>query len=354
MASPLERVGTRAGYGARQVPRLAWYVAHGYLVGRVRRLAERVMPAGEAPPRPTAPTPDRDRLWGDLGRLFLRDLANVEAGLYPMPREETGSLPEFVARSRDFFLDLPQVFMRRRSKAHQEVLTEEFRGRFPRYYLQNFHYQSGGYLSEDSARLYDIQVEVLFNGTANAMRRQALVPIAAHLRGRDQRRMRMVDVACGTGRFLRSAADAFPGLGLLGVDLSLPYLAEARRHLTDRGRVRLSLAKAEALPLADASCDVVSSVFLFHELPPKIRRQAASEFARVLRPGGLMVFMDSLQRGDADDYDGLLELFPVGYHEPYFDSYTRENLDDIFGAAGLDPVSSDIAFVSKVAAYRRR
>ena len=46
---------------------------------------------------------------------------------------------------------------------------------FPDYYLRNFHYQTGGYLSERSAKLYDQQVEVLFIGSADAMRRQALV-----------------------------------------------------------------------------------------------------------------------------------------------------------------------------------
>jgi len=38
----------------------------------------------------------------------------------------------------------------------------------------SFHFQSGGYMTNDSAQRYETQVEVLFNGTANATRRQAL------------------------------------------------------------------------------------------------------------------------------------------------------------------------------------
>jgi hypothetical protein len=49
-------------------------------------------------------------------------------------------------------------------------LTDETRRKRPRYYLQNFHYQSGGWMTDDSAERYDTQVEVLFNGTANATR----------------------------------------------------------------------------------------------------------------------------------------------------------------------------------------
>lgn len=352
MASAIERLGLRANYGLRQAPRIAWYLTHGYAMGQLRQLAEAQDPDAARPRKASRPTPDRDRLWRDLAGLFARDLANVEAGIYPMPSDHDGSLPDRIDRSRAFFLDLPEIFKRRKSEAHQEVFNDDFRSKFPRYYLQNFHYQSGGYLTEGSAKLYDLQVEVLFNGTANAMRRQALVPIHDALKGRDQRKVALADVACGTGRFLRLVSDAFPGLRPTGIDLSPTYIEEARRHLKRR-RARLMVANAEALPLPDNSQDVVTTIFLYHELPPKVRRIVAAEFARVLKPGGLLVFVDSLQLGDVEDYDGLLELFPSGFHEPFYESYTREDLTALFGEAGLEPVSSRTAFVSKVMAFAK-
>jgi hypothetical protein len=39
-------------------------------------------------PRPhdkAAAVPDRSRLYADMAKLFLQDLANVEAGIYPLP-----------------------------------------------------------------------------------------------------------------------------------------------------------------------------------------------------------------------------------------------------------------------------
>jgi hypothetical protein len=90
-------------------------------------------------------------------------------GIYPL-----GSLLALIRRSRIFFDDLPNVHRRREARAHGEVLNEITRGTRPRYYLQNFHYQSGGWLTDKSAELYDTQVEILFNGSANAIRRQAL------------------------------------------------------------------------------------------------------------------------------------------------------------------------------------
>src|SRR5207237_2116367 len=129
-----------------------------------------------------------------------------------------------------------------------------------------FHFQTGGYLTEESAKLYDMQVEVLFSGAANVMRRQCLVPIAQFLKGRDQRKLRLLDVACGTGRFLRSVKEAFPRLAATGSDLSPAYLEEARRHPRPY-KLATENAAAEALPLSDASFDIVTSLYPYHEVP---------------------------------------------------------------------------------------
>jgi ubiquinone/menaquinone biosynthesis C-methylase UbiE len=61
-------------------------------------------------------------------------------------------------------------------------------------------------------------------------------------------------------------------------------------------------------------------------LPPKVRRIVFREFARVLKPDGRLVLVDSLQRADEPDYEGLLELFPQSFHEPYFASYIKGGL----------------------------
>src|SRR6266436_6486912 len=302
MSDPVSRLITRAAYGASQLSRVAWYVGHGLAM---RRLSDQVRRGGESTrprPRTDRAVPDRRRLFADMAVLFRQDLANVEAGIYPLPADHDGSLATLLRRSRLFFEDLPDVHRRRESGARDEVLTAETSGKRPRYYLQNFHFQSGGWLTEDSARRYDTQVEVLFQGSANATRRQALLPLHEVFAGRDQRRLRLLDVGCGTGRFLDAFKQAWPRLPALGVDLSEPYVAEARRHLQRWCWLNLMVANGEALPVKDESQDAVTSIFMFHELPPKVRRIVLREFARVLRPGGRLVVVDSLQIGDEPDY----------------------------------------------------
>src|SRR5436190_2694460 len=319
MAAPLSRLFTRVAYGATQLPRVAWYVGHGLALRRLSETAARS--EGRKTPRRArtgAPVPDRNSIYADMAALFEQDLANVEAGIYPLPADHDGSLVTLLERSRLFFRDLPDIAERRKRNATHEVLTEKTRGRRPDYYLQNFHFQSGGWLTEDSADRYDTQVEVLFKGTANAMRRQALPPLAEAFAGRDQRKLRLIDIGCGTGRFIDFVKQAWPRLPIIGLDLSDAYIAHARRHLKRWARVNLIVANAEAIPAADNSCDAVTSIFMLHELPPEVRRTVMGEVARVLKVGGRLIMMDSLQRGEEPDYDGILASFPQRYHEPYF------------------------------------
>jgi ubiquinone/menaquinone biosynthesis C-methylase UbiE len=352
MATPLSRLALRVAYGASQLPRVAWYVGHGLAMRRLSETARRLDGTAPGPPaQPATSVPDQNRIYADMARLLARDLSNVEDGIYPLPADHDGSLVTRFNRSRLFFQDLPEVHKRRARGGHSEVLDERTRGTRPRYFLQNFHFQSGGWLTEDSAERYDTQVEVLFRGTANAMRRQALPQLAEVFAGRDQRRLKLIDIGCGTGRFLDFVKQAWPRLPVLGVDLSEAYVRHARRHLRRWSRVGLVVGNAETLPAPDASQDAVTSIFMFHELPPKVRRAIFRECARVLKPGGRFVLVDSLQRGDEPDYDGVLERFPSSYHEPYYAGYLAEDFRAIARSAGLRQVRSVNAFLSKVMAF---
>jgi ubiquinone/menaquinone biosynthesis C-methylase UbiE len=292
---------------------------------------------------PTYPPPPKGLLRKAWAEAFAKDAADVAAGLYPVTEAPPANLKLALQTALDLFEDTREVEARRRRGGRVEARAHVESSAYPPYYRQNFHYQSGGWFTADSARRYEAQVETLFSGAAGPMRRRALSLLAKAWRARDHRDLRLVDLACGSGAFLGDLKATFPRARLMGVDLSLAYGEQARM----RTGVPVIQAAAERLPFPDASLDAVSCVYLFHELPPKVRPVVTREIARVLKPGGVLAFADSLQTKDAPDLGRLMETFPVFFHEPYYASYQSQDLDALFGSQGLSVAGRDQAFLTK-------
>jgi len=72
------------------------------------------------------------------------------------------------------------------------------------------------------------------------------------------------------------------------------YVAWARWNLECWCWINLIVANGEAIRLDDESQDAMTSIFMFHELPPEGRRIVFREFARVLKRGGRLVLVGSL------------------------------------------------------------
>ena len=341
----MENRASRLTYAAAQTARVAFYGAH-YLAARV--IARDAFARVE---KPAHPIPSLASMLKSIRSLFAQDWRNVEAGLYPMPLDLSEEMRRATASPR-YLSDVPRVAARQRRRGHSDLGTKG--EGLPRYFRQNFHFQTDGYLSDDSAKLYDFQVEALFGGTADAMRRRAYVPIARFLEAHGAPRSVLLDIGCGTGRFLKFVKSVQPDLKAIALDLSEPYLERARRALKRTRGVRFVAAPAENMPLADASVDVAVSIFLFHELPPKIRAGVAREIGRVLKPGGIFVHADSIQYGDVADFDGLIDIFPTLLHEPYYAGFAKSNLDTLFGRAGLEREATDIAYMTKIATFRKK
>jgi ubiquinone/menaquinone biosynthesis C-methylase UbiE len=97
--------------------------------------------------------------------------------------------------------------------------------------------------------------------------------------------VRALDVACGTGNVAIPLARR--GAIVTGVDIATNLLEQARERAREEGlAVTFDEGDAEQLPYADASFDVVTTMFgaMFAPRPELV----ASEFARVLKPGGLL------------------------------------------------------------------
>jgi ubiquinone/menaquinone biosynthesis C-methylase UbiE len=286
--------------------------------------------------------------------LLATDFENARRGLYPAALLLDVPFATYAGNLPRFLLDAPRIIERISSRNHRDLPPHVDLSAYPAYYRRTFHWQTDGYFSRHSAQLYDLGVELLFIGTADVMRRQLLAEV---VRKKPRGKIRLLDVGTGTGRFLRQAASALAGSELYGVDLSPWYVSHARDLLADGegGASRsgalpppVEVANAESLPYPDQSFDVVTSIFMLHELPRRVRRTVLSEMRRVLVPGGLLVLEDAAQPSESPGLTPALQQFSTDMHEPFFADYLQDDLGALLDEHGFGSIETTPHFVSKV------
>ncbi len=283
--------------------------------------------------------------------LLARDLANVEAGLYPRALLFQFPLTGYLRAMPSFLRDVPRSFARLQAKNFRDLPKDADLESYPPYYRRNFHWQTDGYLSDHSAKIYDLGVEWLFMGTADIMRRQVIPPISRFLMTQNTlaptNPTRLIDIGCGTGRTLSQIATAHPKLQLVGVDLS-PYYLRRASQLPNLRDATMMADNGESLSFRDDSFSIATSVFMFHELHKDARRNVMHEMFRVLRPGGLAVIADSAQSSESPELAPFLGRFTVDFHEPYYKSYQQDPLEEALTDIGFEAIEVESHFVSKI------
>jgi len=114
----------------------------------------------------------------------------------------------------------------------------------------------------------------------------SLVPLAG---------LRVVDVGCGDGAMVRALTRL--GAEVTGIEIDAGQLAPALAA-TPAGGERYREGRGEALPLPDASIDLVLYFNSLHHVPMASHRHALAEAARVLVPGGAALIVEPLAEGD--------------------------------------------------------
>ena len=135
---------------------------------------------------------------------------------------------------------------------------------------------------------------------------------------------RSIDIATGAGfmAFIMAAQSQ----AVLATDIALPMLHQTRRLAQERGlaNVGLALLAAEALPFQDASLDAVSCRTAAHHFQDL--GKFLDETARVLRPGGVFLLVDTVTPEEPDtaawmndvellrDHSHVRDLSPSEWH----------------------------------------
>jgi ubiquinone/menaquinone biosynthesis C-methylase UbiE len=132
-----------------------------------------------------------------------------------------------------------------------------------------------------------------FDGVADEYDESLPEHVVAHLTSRRVALSRalvpsgkVLDVGCGTGRFLSAMPTA--GYELHGIDVSAGMLEEARKRGLD-----VTEGSSGDMPFADDSFDLaVTFAVLHHLIDPELVRATLREMVRVTKPGGKAVIWD--------------------------------------------------------------
>lgn len=286
----------------------------------------------------------------DLLDLLRQDSLNIARGDYPLSVLMPESPLQHLRRLPKLFADSVAVYLRGQKNKTKDFDREaqKFLGDLPKYYRRNFHFQSNGYLSRRSAEVYDHQVDLLFKGATDAMRRLIIPQLRNRFGSTDGEGLRFLEVAAGTCRATRFVHQAFPKAKIVALDLSDPYLKVAQENLAKFPGISFIQGDAAKLPFKDGEFDAVYSVFLFHELPMDARLEVLRESVRVLKAQGFFGFVDSLQMGDKEIFSPYLKNFPLDFHEPYYRSYIMNPMEDLLANAGIRSIETGHGFTSKV------
>tara|TARA_Y100001935_G_scaffold227032_1_gene205090 strand:+ start:2132 stop:3187 length:1056 start_codon:yes stop_codon:yes gene_type:complete len=288
-----------------------------------------------------------------MDSLREEDWNDGENGIYPTRLLFDEPWLRYITQYPKVWLDMPNTWERRKKQKYNDLPKTIEREDYPNYYLRNFHHQTDGYLSDFSASIYDLQVEILFNGTADSMRRRILKPLKEGLSTFHERKtnnVKLLDIATGSGRTLKQLRASFPKNKILGLDLSDSYLKEASRYIADLegDLIELIKANAESLPFEDNSLQAISCVYLFHELPRTVREKVLREIFRVLEPGGVLVLADSIQINDSPKFISIMEGFYKNFHEPFYCDYIKDDIDTKMSEIGFNNINSKSFFMTKV------
>ncbi len=157
---------------------------------------------------------------------------------------------------------------------------------------------------------------------------------AAH----EARSLKILDAGCGTGAVMKY-------LTRYGEVTGFDFSAEALKFSRRRGNVRLTQASVLQLPYASNLFDVLVSFDVICEVGVD-DRQALCEFARVLRPGGIVLLR-------LPAYPWMRGQHDVAVHLAH--RFTRRELIAKLRANGFTPVHSSYAntFLFPIAAAKR-
>lgn len=168
----------------------------------------------------------------------------------------------------------------------------------------------------------------------------------------------LIDVGCGPGLLSAPLSAMVPDGRLVGVDADPKLLEQARARARAHGRQNTTFVEAWAdrMPIASDTGDLAYARFLFQHLPHPVA--VAREMARVTRPGGRVVIVDTddaaiMVEPPVEGLEALVRGSQVGQARMGGDRLVGRKLRRILHEAGLTDIEVQVVpFTSDMVGMR--
>ncbi|UCH46804.1 MAG: methyltransferase domain-containing protein [Betaproteobacteria bacterium] len=177
-------------------------------------------------------------------------------------------------------------------------------------------------------------------GGLHAATARKILPDLENMTQRLEGGAKVLEVGCGTGRFLMQMAKAWPKAVCTGVDIDPTGIEIARNKIGMAGlESRVDVIESDVADLPEASFDAVVMIEVLHEIAPQIRQHVINGCAHVLKPGGWLLIVDETYPSTLQEARQPEFQFPLqtGFEEMTWGNVipTREEQEQLLANAGF-------------------
>jgi|GEM_PF-4005121 len=237
--------------------------------------------------------------------------------------------------------DLKSFLARKNRKDSHDIKTKKINDDCPEYFKRNYHYQTDGYFTLDSAKRYDHQIELLFLGTAHIMRKVAYSVLKPFLKSNAS----VLEFGAGSGTSGHQFKLLFPDIELDLLDPSESYLAHAKSISPETFNEYIP-AFIENFK-SSKKYDCIYSCFVLHEIPVRHWDSMIQTLKDLLKENGHILIIDSQQNCDKIEHQFALDQFAEDFYEPYFQEFREKSLVEYFEGHGFKLIEKKEVLFSK-------
>jgi SAM-dependent methyltransferase len=235
-----------------------------------------------------------------------------------------------------------KVFLDRKNKKDSHDLGEiEFNQNCPEYFKRNYHYQTGGYFTEEAAARYDHQIELLFLGVGHIMRKVGYSTLSGVLKDSAD----VLEFGAASGTSGHQFKLLFPKTNLDILEPGENYLKYAKKNYpNDFNQIIPEFMERFK---TNKKYDVIFSCFVMHEIPVEFWNDVTKSIKDSLKDGGHLLIIDAQQDIDKPEHQFALDQFAEDFYEPYFAEYRKNCLEDYFQQNGFKLIEKSEVLFSK-------